>query len=612
VALKVIKRGMDSREIVSRFRAEYSAIESLSHPSIVQPLEIGVSDTGQPYIAMAQIDGLPITEYCEVAQLPLTERLQLFLMCCDAVQHAHRKGVLHRDLKPTNILVEDTAEGAVPKVIDFGIAKALEPVGSGATLVTQLGQVLGTPTYMSPEQAAGSDSADTRSDVYSLGAVLYELITECPPFSTESLLRLPTQQWAGHLREQPPALASARLLAGGASLDRVRRVKGSLDDVIRKAMAVEPGERYRSAAALADDVRSFIDGRPVSAHPPSVSYLVKRFVGRNRWPVAFAVAILAGIIASAAIGTVLAVQARRAEADALREKARAVAAEQRASEARERSEHQNYQAAIETAMMHLEDGSRSSLLIRLRGTHPALRGWEWGHLMAAIPPPEAAANTGLAHAAFVAASPDGALAAVAERGTLRVIDVGKDSVVAEQTFDGTISSVAVSDDHLRIAVVVSRAGTEVLHVVQVGSSERWSASLCESPGIGWEPAASGGALLAVCGNGPEPSPGRLVRFHPESGAVLNERAIDRYKVDAGALVVGGAGKLALSPHPTKISRSSRSRRWRRFPQTTMSRSARSPKLSCSTTRATCWSSGVGPASSPGRPPTPAADHSPGS
>lgn len=166
IALKIIKRGMDSRDILARFRAEQRTIQGFSHPHIVDPLDSGCTAEGLPWFAMAQVDGLPVTDYCEVAGLGLAERLRLFLPICDAVQHAHQKGILHRDLKPTNLLVEETPDGPVPKVIDFGIAKALEPGGSGHTHVTQLGHVVGTPAYMSPEQAAGNDGADTRSDIY--------------------------------------------------------------------------------------------------------------------------------------------------------------------------------------------------------------------------------------------------------------------------------------------------------------------------------------------------------------------------------------------------------------------------------------------------------------
>lgn len=190
-ALKVIKRGMDSREILARFRAEHRTIQTLSHPGIVQLREAGTTADGLPYFAMAQVDGLPITDFCAATGLGLQARLRLFLVLCDAVQHAHQKGILHRDLKPANVLVEETSGGPVPKVIDFGIAKALEPTATSDAMVTRLGEVLGTPTYMSPEQAAGTDTADTRSDIYSLGAVLYEMLTGQPPFATDALQRLP-------------------------------------------------------------------------------------------------------------------------------------------------------------------------------------------------------------------------------------------------------------------------------------------------------------------------------------------------------------------------------------------------------------------------------------
>jgi serine/threonine protein kinase len=327
VALKVVKRGMDSREIVSRFRAEHRTLQSLAHSSIVQVFETGLTDAGLPYFVMAQVDGVPVTDYCEAAKLSIRARLQLFLKFCEAVQHAHQKGILHRDLKPSNILVEETPEGPMPKVIDFGVARALEPVGSGETLVTQLGQVLGTPTYMSPEQAAGDDAADTRGDIYSLGAVLYEMLSGCPPFDVATLSRLSPMQWARHLHETTPPLPSTKLRQQGGTADCVARLRGDLDDVVRKAIAPDPDQRYASAAALAEDVQHWLDDRPVAAHPPSIHYVVRKFVERHRWPVAVAVSILAGIVATAGIGTVLAIRARASEANALIEKDRALAAE---------------------------------------------------------------------------------------------------------------------------------------------------------------------------------------------------------------------------------------------------------------------------------------------
>ena len=317
LALKIVKRGMDSREILSRFQAEQRAVRALSHPSIVPLLEAGFTGDGLPFFAMAQVDGLPITEYCQVAGLSLRQRLELFLPLCDAVQHAHQRGVLHRDLKPSNVLVEDTALGPVPKVIDFGIAKALEPGGSGDTHITHHGVVLGTPTYMSPEQANGHDEADTRSDIYSLGALLYEMLTGRPPFEAAELQRLRAGQWSRYLREHVPPLPSARLEGIDPSSPGRRQLRGNLDLVVRKAMAPEPDRRYASAAAFAEDVSACLEDRPVSASPPTLRDLTGQFIRQHRWPVAVGVTLLAGIVATAGIGTTLAIQARRAEGRAI-------------------------------------------------------------------------------------------------------------------------------------------------------------------------------------------------------------------------------------------------------------------------------------------------------
>ncbi|MDQ6861392.1 MAG: serine/threonine protein kinase, partial [Verrucomicrobiota bacterium] len=417
VALKLIKRGMDSREIVARFHSEFRTLQSLSHESIVQVFETGMTASGLPYFVMAQIDGLPVTEYCEAAELSLEARLELFLQICAAVQHAHQRGVLHRDLKPSNILVEETDARAVPKIIDFGVARALVPVGSGQTLVTQLGHVLGTPIYMSPEQAAGDEEGDTRADVYSLGAVLYEMLSGSPPHDAATLARLPSRDWSSHLR-QPPPLASERCTELAAA-----KLRGDLDQILRKALAPDPEGRYRSAAAFADDVRNWVEDRPVTARAPTLDYLIGKFVVRYRWPVALAISIVVGIIATAGLGAMLAMKARQAATAALHEKDRAVIAEAQASAARERSEHRTYQAAIQLAQLHLDQQQPYLAAAKLRETPPALRGWEWGYLMGAIPAPELAARTRLTNPRLMSATPDGSVAAVAEANRVHIVDL---------------------------------------------------------------------------------------------------------------------------------------------------------------------------------------------
>ncbi len=546
IAFKVIKRGMDSRDILARFRAEQRTIQSLSHPQIVEPLDNGFTAEGLPWFAMAQVDGLPVTDYCEVAALSLPDRLRLFLSISDAVQHAHQKGILHRDLKPSNLLVEETPNGPVPKIIDFGIAKALEPGGAGHTHVTQLGHVVGTPAYMSPEQAAGSDGADTRSDIYSLGAVLYETLAGGPPFDTGALQRLPAGEWSRFLREHPPAPLSEQPGVAGRLAGKTKGARGDLDQILRKAMAPDPDARYASADAFAEDVRRWLDDRPVSARPPTFGELTRRYLRRHRWPVALAVAVLGGIIATAGIGTVLAIQARKAEAGALREKNRALIAEHRAEDAREYSEHQNYQTAIDLAAIHLQRGEPHLAAERLRATPERLRGWEWGHLMAAVPPPEASADSGLDNPGVLAASPDGATAAVAAGNQLRIVDLHGNRVIGQRTFRGNLTHLKVSGDGSRVAAIESLPEGNVLHAARVDGSESWSTPLSSASDIAWEPAATGGALLLVCGNGPTPSPGRLARFDPSTGRVLNERPFTRWKIHGHSLAVGPAGRMAVA------------------------------------------------------------------
>ncbi|MHC5005761.1 MAG: serine/threonine protein kinase [Planctomycetota bacterium] len=295
VALKIVKLGMDTRQVVARFEAERQALALMEHPHIAKVYEAGSTESGRPYFAMEHVPGVPISEYCDRHRLSIKQRLRLFLLVCDAVQHAHQKGIIHRDVKPSNVLVKMVGDQPVPKVIDFGIAKATGYSLTELTLFTDRGQLIGTPEYMSPEQAEVSASnVDTRADIYSLGVVLYELLAGTLPFEAGVLRSGTLQDIQSRIREQQPPRPSTcikALATGSAEAARCRRttphtlrrrLKGELDWITMKAMEKDRSRRYATVSELAGDVKRHLRHEPVLAGPPSTFYRLRKLIRRNR------------------------------------------------------------------------------------------------------------------------------------------------------------------------------------------------------------------------------------------------------------------------------------------------------------------------------------------
>jgi WD40 repeat protein/tRNA A-37 threonylcarbamoyl transferase component Bud32 len=414
VALKIIKPGMDSRQVIARFEAERQALALLDHPNIAHVFDAGTTEAGRPYFVMEYVRGMSITAYCDQNRLNIEQRLRLFEQVCEAIHHAHQKGIIHRDIKPSNILVSVHGDRAVPKIIDFGIAKAITQPLTEKTFMTFQGQLLGTPEYMSPEQVdLAIQDIDTRSDIYSLGVVLYELLAGILPFEREWLAHLSFSEMQHTIREQEPASPSIRLTNLGEQAKTIaasrgtqlialaRRLHRELEWIPLKAMRKDRCRRYRSASEMADDIRNYLTGLPLIAGPETTVYRVKKFVHKHAGSVATVVLVAAAIVLGLIVSTMMYLRAEdarqkeataRAQAEQATKKevvARAEAEQAKNAEQKQRKLAENwaeelrrtlYVNSIQLADDKYKEGNIGRVRELLDSCPNDLRGWEWNRL----------------------------------------------------------------------------------------------------------------------------------------------------------------------------------------------------------------------------------------
>jgi WD40 repeat protein len=578
VALKIIKPGMDSKQVIARFEAERQTLAVLDHPNIAHVFDAGTTKAGRPYFVMEYVEGVSITKYCDEQKLNIEERLELFKQVCEGVHHAHQKGIIHRDIKPSNILVSNHSDKAVPKIIDFGIAKAITQPLTEETFFTHEGQLLGTPEYMSPEQVdLAAQDIDTRSDIYSLGVLLYELLAGALPFDRESLEKAGFAEIQRTIREDEPPLPSTRLTSLGEKakaiaenrrtqiITLIRRLHRELEWIPMKAMRKDRTRRYRSASELADDIQNYLTGTPLIAGPESTVYRARKFVRKHAGSVATAVLVAVLIVLGLVVSTALsfrAENARKQEATArtqaeqaekvadkqreLAEKQRELAEEQRklAEEQRKLAEErtEELRRTLYVNSIQLADAKYGEANIRrvrelLESCPNDLRGWEWYRLRHISDQSRMTLPGHGGSVASIAISPDGnRIISGSWDNTIKVWDAATgDEVMTLRGHKYGVTSVAFSPDGKRI---VSGSWDNTIKI--------------------WD-AATGVELRTLRGHGRSIN---LVAFSPDGKCIVSASVDNTIKVwdtaNGAELMTlrghrGGVSSAAFSPDGKRIA-----------------------------------------------------------